>query len=215
MAVIEYDEFGPEKILSVYDAKTGMRGIVVVDSTALGPGKGGIRMTSTVDTEEVARLARNMTWKCALAELPFGGAKAGIIADSKEIGQKKKHLIVEAFSRAIKAICPQLYVAAPDMYMGEQDMAWFAQVNGDMKSCTGKPESMGGIPHESGGTGFGVFHATRVAAEIMGRIYRRLLERMRADGFRVMERRYTVPRWEKALIALSIYLRSRLARPAR
>jgi phytoene synthase len=56
---------------------------------------------------------------------------------------------------------------------------------------------------------------TLFAAEIMGRIYRRLLERMRADRFRVMERRYTVPRWEKALIALSIYLRSRLARPAR
>ncbi len=48
--MIEYDEFGPEKIMTVYDAKTGMRGIIVVDSTVLGPGKGGIRMTPTVDT---------------------------------------------------------------------------------------------------------------------------------------------------------------------
>jgi len=167
MAVIEYDEFGPEKILSVYDAKTGMRGVVVIDSTAIGPGKGGIRMTPTVDTEEVARMARNMTWKCALAEIPFGGAKAGIIADSKEIEPKKKHLLVEAFSRAIKTICPQLYVAAPDMYMGEREMAWFAEANGDKNSCTGKPESMGGIPHELGGTGFGVYQAARVAAELI------------------------------------------------
>lgn len=166
--MIEYDEFGPEKILTVYDAKTGMRGIVVIDSTVLGPGKGGIRMTPTVDTEEVAKLARSMTWKCALAELPFGGAKAGIIADSKIFGLTKKQTIVESFSRSLKHISPDLYVAAPDMYMGEQEMGWFAEVNGDMKSCTGKPESMGGVPHELGSTGFGVFHATRVAAETVG-----------------------------------------------
>jgi len=166
--MIEYDEFGPEKIMTVYDPKTGMKGIVVIDNTTLGPGKGGIRMTPTVDTEEVANLARNMTWKCALAELPFGGAKAGIIADSREIGKAKKKNIVEAFSRAIRVVCPELYVAAPDMYMSEQDMGWFAEANGDGRSCTGKPESMGGLPHELGGAGFGVFHAARVAAEIMG-----------------------------------------------
>jgi len=166
--MIKYDEFGPEKILTVYDAKTGMRGIVVVDSTVLGPGKGGIRMTSTVDTEEVARLARSMTWKSALAELPFGGAKAGIIADAKGIGKEKKRVFVESFSRAIKTMCPATYVAAPDMYMREQDMAWFAEANGDLKSCTGKPKSMGGIPHESGGTGYGVFLAARVGAEFAG-----------------------------------------------
>ncbi|MBS7620555.1 hypothetical protein KEJ32_00265 [Candidatus Bathyarchaeota archaeon] len=71
------DEWGPEKILQVYDSETKMKGILVIDNTALGPGKGGIRMTSTVDIEEVFRLARTMTWKCALAELPFGGAKSG------------------------------------------------------------------------------------------------------------------------------------------
>ena len=83
--MIEYDEFGPEKILSVYDAKTGMRGFVVIDNTALGPGKGGIRMIPTVSVEEVFRLARAMTWKCALAELPFGGGKSGIMANAKKI----------------------------------------------------------------------------------------------------------------------------------
>jgi glutamate dehydrogenase/leucine dehydrogenase len=166
--MVEYDEFGPEKMLSVYDPKTGMTGALVIDNTVLGPGKGGIRMTATVDMKEVKKLARTMTWKCALAALPFGGAKSGIIADSKGIGLARKKDLVEAFARALRVICPQLYVAAPDMYMGVQEMAWFAQANGDMRSCTGKPESMGGIPHELGGTGFGVYHATRVAAELIG-----------------------------------------------
>ena len=166
--MIEYDEIGPEKIISVYDANTGMKGVVVIDNTVLGPGKGGIRMTPSVDTEEVARLSRSMTWKCALAELPFGGAKAGLIADSKRIEPAKKKLLVESLSRAIKPICPDLYVAAPDMYMGEQEMVWFAEANGDPRSCTGKPVSMGGIPHELGGTGFGVYHATTIGAASIG-----------------------------------------------
>jgi len=69
------DEWGPEKIVQVYSTSTGMKGILVIDNTALGPGKGGIRMTPTVHSDEVFRLARVMTWKCALEELPFGGAK--------------------------------------------------------------------------------------------------------------------------------------------
>ena len=166
--MIEYDEFGPEKVLSVYDAATGMRGFVVIDNTAFGPGKGGIRMTPTVSAEEVGKLARTMTWKCALADLPFGGAKAGLLTDSTRIEPEKKKIIVEAFSKAISVVCPDFYVAAPDMYMGEREMAWFARANGSAKSCTGKPESMGGVPHELGGTGFGVYHATRVATQLMG-----------------------------------------------
>ena len=73
--MIEYDEFGPEKIMSVYDAATGMKGVVVIDNTALGPGKGGVRMTPTVDTEEVARLARTMTaiWEQASPPRGAGG----------------------------------------------------------------------------------------------------------------------------------------------
>lgn len=164
----QYDEFGPEKILEVYDPKTGMHGFVVIDSTALGPGKGGIRMTPSVDKEEVFKLARTMTWKNALADLPFGGAKGGIMADSKTFDLKKKKAIVEAYSRALKIVCPKLYVSAPDMYMAEQEMEWFAKANGSMKSCTGKPKKLGGIPHELGSTGFGVYHAALVAIKHMG-----------------------------------------------
>lgn len=166
--MVEFDNFGPEKILEVYNPKVGMRGIVVIDNTALGPGKGGIRMTPTVSVEEVARLARVMTWKCALAELPFGGAKSGIIADPREIRIEKKYEIIAAFAEAIKIVSPELYIAAPDINTGEKEMEVYAKANGSMKSTTGKPAKLGGLPHELGSTGFGVFHATKVAAEFKG-----------------------------------------------
>src|SRR3989344_8883659 len=143
--LMEFDEFGPEKIIEVYNAKADMRGYLVIDNTALGPGKGGIRFTPTVDKDEVVRLARAMTWKCALTELPFGGAKSGIIGDSKAISMKKKKEIIIAFAKALKQVCPSLYVAAPDMYTAEQEMEWFAKSIGSRKACTGKPKKMGGI----------------------------------------------------------------------
>ncbi len=162
--MVTYDEFGPEKILEVYDPHTGMKGVVVIDNTARGPGKGGIRMTHTVDKEEVFRLARTMTWKCALADLPFGGAKSGIIADPKKLTPQQKEDLVVAFARAITIVAPELYVAAPDMNMAEHEMRILATTIGSPKACTGKPKDMGGLPHELGSTGFGVYHATVVAA---------------------------------------------------
>jgi glutamate dehydrogenase (NAD(P)+) len=159
------DEFGPEKIIEVHNPKIGLMGVVVIDSTARGVGKGGIRMTSTVNTEEVFRLARAMTWKNALADLPFGGAKSGIIADVKKITSEKKKELVTEFGRSLKEICPSSYVAAPDVYTGEEEMRWFVEGNGSLKSATGKPQDIGGIPHELGSTGFGVAHATVVACE--------------------------------------------------
>ena len=164
--MIEHDEFGPENVLEVSDADIGMHGFLVIDNTVLGPGKGGIRMTSSVNAEEVFRLARTMTWKCALAELPFGGAKSGLIIE-KGISLDEKKRKVEAFSRALKPVCPSKYIAAPDINCGEQEMKWFAEANGSIKSCTGKPAEMGGLPHELGSTGFGVAHAADVASQIL------------------------------------------------
>jgi len=165
------DEWGPEKILQVYDQKTGMKGILVIDNTLLGPGKGGIRMMPNVTIEEVFRLARTMTWKCALAKIPFGGAKSGIVADPKQMSEEKKMEIVKAFSRALKRVCPSLYVAAPDLNTGEKEMAAFALENGSMKSATGKPVHLCvkpgikcGIPHEYGSTALGVVQAAFTAA---------------------------------------------------
>jgi glutamate dehydrogenase (NAD(P)+) len=173
--MIDYDEFGPEKILKVYDPKTKMRGFVVLDNTARGPAKGGIRMTPSVSVSEVAKLARTMTWKCALADLPFGGGKSGIVANDREITRERKMELIRAFAHAIKPISPSRYVAAPDMNTGQVEMAEYAKANGSMKSTTGKPSNLCvkpgekcGIPHEAGSTGFGVFHATKVALEHAG-----------------------------------------------
>ena len=165
------DEWGPEKILQVYNTETGMQGVLVIDNTTLGPGKGGIRMLPTISIEEVFRLARVMTWKCALAKIPFGGAKSGIIADPKQMPKVKKMGAIKAFSRALKRVCPSLYVAAPDINTGEEEMAVFAQENGSMKSATGKPAYLCvkpgvkcGIPHEYGSTALGVVQSVFTAA---------------------------------------------------
>jgi len=172
--MIKHDEFGPEKVLEVYDVETGMHGFLVIDNTALGPGKGGIRMTPSVTAEEVFRLARTMTWKNALAELPFGGAKSGIVADPKKITKGEKKKIIEAFARAIKPLCPSQYIAAPDVNTGEEEMRWFVEANGSWQAATGKPanlcyeEDKCGIPHELGSTGYGVACSTEVAAKHAG-----------------------------------------------
>jgi len=128
-------------------------------------------MLPTITTEEIFRLARTMTWTCALSELPFGGAKSGISTNPKQISKEKKMEIIRAFSRAVKSVCPKLYVAAPDINTGEEEMAVFAKENGSMKACTGKPAHMCvkpgvkcGIPHEYGSTGFGVVQASFTAA---------------------------------------------------
>ena len=109
-----FDDFGPERIVEVYHPKLGMRGVLVIDNTALGPGKGGIRFTPTVDKTEVFRFARTMTWKNAMAGLPFGGAKSGIIGDPKKLSAKQKDEWVAAFSKLLKGVVPEYYVAGPD-----------------------------------------------------------------------------------------------------
>ncbi|MDO8628447.1 MAG: Glu/Leu/Phe/Val dehydrogenase [Nanoarchaeota archaeon] len=166
--MVSFDGFGPEKVLEVYNPKVGMHGYLVIDSTALGPSKGGIRMTPSVSMDEVARLARAMTWKNALAELPFGGGKSGIMVDPHSLTPKQKDEMIVAFAEAIKAVCPSEYVAGPDMNTTEHEMGVFASVLGK-KSVTGKPLKLGGLPHELGSTGFGVYHAALVALEHLGK----------------------------------------------
>ena len=160
----EFDEWGPEKILKVYDQNTGIWGVTVVDNTALGPGKGGIRMVPDITVDEVKRLARAMTWKNALAEIPFGGAKSGICADPKKVDKAKAMTI---FSKGIAPLVPKYYIAGPDMNVTEKEMGVMASVLGN-GSCTGKPAAMGGLPHELGSTGWGVAQATLVALEFKG-----------------------------------------------
>lgn len=159
------DEFGPEYVVNVYDPKTGMEGILVIDNTARGPGKGGIRLVPDVSASEVYRLARAMTWKNALADIPFGGAKAGIRADPKKID---KAAYMKAFGEKLRPLIPGKYIAGPDMNTAEAEMKIFAESVGTLKASTGKPASVGGLPHELGSTGFGVAHSTLVALDYFG-----------------------------------------------
>ncbi|MCK4319398.1 Glu/Leu/Phe/Val dehydrogenase [Candidatus Micrarchaeota archaeon] len=160
------DEWGPERIIEVYDPHTKMEGVVVIDNTAIGAGKGGIRMVPDLTVEEVMGLARAMTWKNAMAGIPFGGAKGGIRANPRDPNLNKQE-IVKAFAKKIKEFVPDLYIAGPDMNMTEKEMAVIAEEAGT-DSVTGKPASMGGLPHELGSTGFGVAVSTRVAVEFRG-----------------------------------------------
>jgi glutamate dehydrogenase (NAD(P)+) len=160
----EIDEWGPEKILQVYDPDTCMRGVLVIDNTSPGPGKGGIRFADSVTPMEVFRLARTMTWKCAAAGLPFGGAKSGIIADPNKVDRVAW---MKSFAKMIKPYCPTQYIAATDIGTTELDMAVFAHEIGDMRACTGKPAELGGIPHELGTTGYGVTTALETAIEVL------------------------------------------------
>lgn len=163
------DEFGFEKIIEVYDQKTGMQGVCAIHNLARGPGKGGIRMVPDVTTEEVMGLARAMTWKNAMADLPFGGAKSGIKADPRKLSPEQKEAHIRAFARKIREVVPGAYIAGPDMNITEKEMAQFADEVGTPMACTGKPHSIGGLPHELGSTGFGVAVSTRTAVEHAGK----------------------------------------------
>ena len=167
----------PEYIVKVYDPKIGMRGFLVIDNLNLGPGKGGIRMTPDVSEEEVMRLAQTMTYKNALADIPFGGAKAGIVWSGGSDELKKQY--IQSFARMIKPFMPKKYIAGPDVNTGEREMQWFVEATGNWRTATGKPANLCmklfgkkgekcGIPHEFGSTGFGVVQSAVIAAKLKG-----------------------------------------------
>ncbi len=166
--VLDYmDEWGPEKIVVVYDTRTKMKGMLVIDNTARGMGKGGCRMAPDVTLWDCFRLARAMTWKLALADIFLGGAKAAIVADPKA---PNKEEIVRAFVRAIRKLLPDEYVFGNDMGFNEDDEAIVIdECGGDMRVAVGTPHELGGLPYdELGLTGYGVAEAAEVAAKNLG-----------------------------------------------
>ena len=172
---IPRDAYGPEEVFVAEDTEIGMRGFLVIDNTRLGPGKGGIRMTPTISREEVFRLARTMTWKNALAGIPFGGAKGGIVWNGGS--EKQKESVVRSFARAIKKFIPHRYIGGPDVNTGEREMKWIAEELGEWNAVTGKPadfcrdidgKKQCGLPHELGSTGFGIARAAVIAAQRIG-----------------------------------------------
>ncbi len=157
------DEWGPEKVVYVYEPRCGLKGIVVVDNSAIGPGIGGIRMTPNVTTEEVFRLARAMTWKNALAGIPHGGGKSGIIADPRKITAEHKEVLIRQFARAISGL--HQYIPGPDMGTDETCMAWVRDETG---RSVGLSTVLGGIPLDQvGATGYGLAICGEVAQEFI------------------------------------------------
>jgi len=156
------DDWGPEKVVCVSDQKTGMRGVLVIDNTSRGMGKGGTRMSPTLTVREVARLARTMTWKWAAVDLYHGGAKAGILGDPNA---SNKEEILRAFARALSKEVPSEYVFGLDMGLTEKDAAIFVDELGDRGAAVGLPRPLGGLPYdELGVTGYGVAEAADAAA---------------------------------------------------
>ena len=161
MTEITCDDFGPSKVIQLYSAKEGVRAVVVIDNTALGPALGGVRMSPTVTTQEVCRLARTMTLKNSIAGLPHGGAKAGIVADP---GDPRKERIFRVFARLMRDLTE--YIPGPDMGCDETSMAWIRDETG---RSVGLPEELGGLPLDKlGATGFGLAECAEVAAPFAG-----------------------------------------------
>jgi glutamate dehydrogenase/leucine dehydrogenase len=157
------DEFGPEKIIHLSNPSAGLRAIVVIDNTAIGPSMGGARMAPDVTLQECARLARAVSLKNAAAGLPHGGGKSVIMGDPAMPDHEKQGLI-RAFAQAIAQITD--YVPGPDMGTNESCMAW---IRDEIGRSIGLPRVIGGIPlDEIGATGFGVAVAAEVAQEFSG-----------------------------------------------
>jgi glutamate dehydrogenase (NAD(P)+) len=157
------DELGPEAVIRVRDAATGMRGVLVVDNSFFGPAGGGTRMAPDVTEDEVADLARVMTYKYAINGLPTGGAKAGIMGDPAMPAERRAS-VLRAFGRALAPLLRSvdegwLLGVGPDMGVSDHDVDTIYE----------GAERPNVNPHFSGPigqgdlTGFGVMVAAREA----------------------------------------------------
>ena len=154
--------------LEVY---TGYR---VQHSHALGPAKGGVRYHPSVTASDVTALARLMTWKTALAGLPFGGAKGGIPCDPNSFSAGEMRRITHAYTLGILPVLgPDTDVVAPDVGTTPDVMGWMLHAaaqagHGDRCLVTGKPEILGGSRFRAKATGVGVAHLADLAYQRCG-----------------------------------------------
>lgn len=147
-------------------------GYRVQHSTARGPGKGGIRYHPGVTLDEVKALATWMTWKCAVVNIPFGGAKGGVTCNPKEMSQNELERMTRRYASAIlPLIGPDQDIPAPDVYTNSQVMAWIMDTYSMTKGfpipgvVTGKPIALGGSLGRNEATGRGVFYAIQSVGE--------------------------------------------------
>ncbi len=141
----------------------------------LGPAKGGIRYHPGVSLDEVTALAAWMTWKCAVAHIPFGGGKGGVICDPTKMSKRELEALTRRYiAEIVDAIGPEKDVPAPDVNTNEQIMAWvmdtYSMHVGHTSTAvvTGKPLEIGGSLGRREATGRGVMIATRESAKHVG-----------------------------------------------
>lgn len=144
---------------------TGYR---VQHSVARGPGKGGVRFASTVTLDEVRALAAWMTWKCAVVNVPFGGAKGGVICEPQKLSEIELERLTRRYMASIMDLVgPNRDVPAPDMNTNPQIMAWMMDTysmhvrQSAPGVVTGKPIELGGSHGRVRATGYGVGLMTR------------------------------------------------------
>jgi glutamate dehydrogenase (NAD(P)+) len=141
----------------------------------LGPAKGGIRYHPNVSLDEVTALAAWMTWKCAVAHIPFGGGKGGIIVDPNRLSRRELEALTRRYvAEIVDAIGPEKDVPAPDVNTNDQTMAWIMDTysmhvgHTSTAVVTGKPIEMGGSLGRREATGRGVMIVTRESAKHLG-----------------------------------------------
>src|SRR5213596_4272071 len=150
-------------------------GYRVLYNTSRGPAKGGIRFDMQVTLEEVKALAAWMTWKCAVVNIPFGGAKGGVRCDPLAMSASELEKLTRRYtSGIINMLGPEKDVPAPDVNTNEQIMAWVMDTysmhvgHTTTSVVTGKPVELGGSMGRREATGRGVMIATREAARHVG-----------------------------------------------
>src|SRR5512133_3832899 len=150
-------------------------GYRVQHSTVLGPTKGGIRYDVHVDLGECAALAMWMTWKCALLQLPYGGAKGGVRCEPRQLSADELQRLTRRLTiELLPVIGPEEDIPAPDMATNEQTMAWIMDTysmqvgHAVPEIVTGKPISLGGSLFRHEATGAGVVMVIERACERLG-----------------------------------------------
>ena len=151
------------------------RGFRVQHNDARGPGKGGIRFHPQETIDTVRALAMWMTWKCAVVDIPLGGAKGGVICDPHNLSAREQEQICRGWVRQIaRNVGPITDVPAPDVMTNAQHMLWildeFEQIHGGRFPgfITGKPVDLGGSLGRTEATGYGVVFTLREALKELG-----------------------------------------------
>jgi glutamate dehydrogenase (NAD(P)+) len=147
-------------------------GYRVIHSTILGPSKGGIRFDPNVNLDEVKALAAWMTWKCAVVDIPYGGAKGGVSCNPREMSAGEIERLMRAYTQAMASVFgPDQDIPAPDMGTGPREMAWlmdqYSRIQGQTTHAvvTGKPIVLGGSLGRTEATGRGVMVSAMAAME--------------------------------------------------